>query len=84
MIERLQTRAKIRRKAKGRKSVEEGKPDRIADVLEEAATGLIKAAEEVKVLKEDAFLYEQLLKLKSARIIKLQKERANNENKLFR
>lgn len=34
---RLCTRAKIRRNAKGRKSVEEGKPDRIADLLEEAA-----------------------------------------------
>ena len=34
---RLKTRADIRRNAKGRKSVEEGKPDRIADLLEEAA-----------------------------------------------
>lgn len=34
---RLRTRAGIRRTAKGRKSVEEGKPDRLADLLDEAA-----------------------------------------------
>lgn len=37
LIERLRIRAHIRRNAKGRKSVEEGKPDRLADLLEEAA-----------------------------------------------
>lgn len=35
--ERLRNRAAIRRKAKGRKSVEEGKPDRLSDQLDEAA-----------------------------------------------
>jgi hypothetical protein len=33
----LRKRAEIRRQIHGRKSVEEGKPDRIADLLEEAA-----------------------------------------------
>lgn len=37
IVDRLTIRAAIRRQAKGRKSVEEGKPDRIADLLEEAA-----------------------------------------------
>jgi hypothetical protein len=37
LIEKLRIRAAIRRQAKGRKSVEEGKPDRLADLLEEAA-----------------------------------------------
>lgn len=37
LVERLRTRATIRRQAKGRKSVEEGKPDRLADLLDEAA-----------------------------------------------
>lgn len=37
LIERLRTRAEIRRHIKDRKSVQEGKPDRIADLLEEAA-----------------------------------------------
>ena len=42
LTHRLCTRAKIRRNAKGRKSVEEGKPDRIADLLEEAALKIEK------------------------------------------
>lgn len=37
LIDRLRKRAAIRRTAKGRKSVEKGEPDRIADLLEEAA-----------------------------------------------
>lgn len=37
LIYRLRKRAEIRRQIQGRKSVEEGKPDRIADLLEEAA-----------------------------------------------
>ena len=44
LVHRLRKRAEIRRVAKGRKSVEEGKPDRIADLLEEAAL-------EIKVLR---------------------------------
>lgn len=46
IVERLRMRAMIRRHAVGRKSVAEGKPDRIADLLEEAAKeieGLRKA-----------------------------------------
>jgi len=37
LIERLRKRAEIRRQIPGRKSVQEGKSDRIADVLDEAA-----------------------------------------------
>ncbi len=37
IVFRLRERARIRRQIPGRKSVEEGKPDRIADLLEEAA-----------------------------------------------
>jgi len=37
ITERLRIRAEIRRQAKGRRSVEEGKPDRLADLLDEAA-----------------------------------------------
>ena len=37
LLLRLRKRAEIRRQIQGRKSVEEGKPDRIADLLEEAA-----------------------------------------------
>lgn len=37
LIERLKVRAAIRRTIPSRKSVQEGRPDRIADLLEEAA-----------------------------------------------
>lgn len=37
LIYRLRERARIRRQIPGRKSVQENKPDRIADLLEEAA-----------------------------------------------
>ena len=37
LVFRLRKRAEIRRQIQGRKSVTEGKPDRIADLLEEAA-----------------------------------------------
>ena len=37
LVTRLRKRAEIRRQIQTRKSVQEGKPDRIADLLEEAA-----------------------------------------------
>lgn len=37
LVFRLRKRAEIRRQIKDRKSVQEGAPDRIADLLEEAA-----------------------------------------------
>lgn len=37
LVYRLKKRAEIRRGIKTRKSVQEGEPDRIADLLEEAA-----------------------------------------------
>jgi hypothetical protein len=44
LVFRLRKRAEIRRQIVSRKSVAEGKPDRIADLLEEAADAL-EAAE---------------------------------------
>ena len=40
LIERLEKRAEIRRQIPTRKSVQEGQPDRIADLLEESAEEL--------------------------------------------
>lgn len=40
LVHRLKKRAEIRRQITDRKSVQEGKPDRIADLLEEAARAL--------------------------------------------
>ena len=42
LVFRLRKRAEIRRQIPGRKSVEEGAPDRIADLLEEAAIEIEK------------------------------------------
>lgn len=42
LVFRLRKRAEIRRQIQGRKSVEEGKPDRIADLLDEAAAEIEK------------------------------------------
>ena len=40
LISRLRERARIRRQIPGRKSVQEGKPDRIADLFAEAANAI--------------------------------------------
>lgn len=42
IVYRLKKRAEIRRQISSRKSVQEGKPDRIADLLEEAAEEIEK------------------------------------------
>lgn len=42
LIYRLRKRAEIRRQIATRKSVQEGKPDRLSDLLEEAANELEK------------------------------------------
>jgi hypothetical protein len=42
LVFRLKERARIRRQIATRKSVQEGKPDRIADLLEEAADAIVE------------------------------------------
>jgi hypothetical protein len=42
IVYRLQKRAQIRRQIPGRKSVQEGKPDRIVELLEKAAQNIIE------------------------------------------
>lgn len=51
LVYRLNKRAEIRRAAKGRKSVEEGKPDRISDLLEEAAKEIATLRESMVQLR---------------------------------
>lgn len=55
LVYRLKKRAEIRRQIPGRKSVEEGTPDRIADILEEAA-------KEIERLREYEWMYKDLSK----------------------
>lgn len=42
LVYRLRKRAEIRRQIATRKSVQEGKPDRLADLLDEAATEIAR------------------------------------------
>lgn len=42
IVTRLQVRASIRRQISSRKSVQEGRPDRISDLLEEAAQTILE------------------------------------------
>jgi len=53
LIERLRKRAEIRRQIQSRKSVQEGKPDRIADLLEEAADEIEELNSEIWRLVEE-------------------------------
>lgn len=49
LVTRLRTRAEIRRQISTRKSVQEGAPDRISDLLEEAANEIEKLREECRL-----------------------------------
>lgn len=49
LVYRLRKRAEIRRQIPTRKSVVEGQPDRIADLLEEAANEIERLHNETKV-----------------------------------
>lgn len=53
LVYRLRKRAEIRRQIPDRKSVQEGTPDRIADILEEAAS-------EIDRLREIEWMYNEL------------------------
>ena len=53
LVYRLRKRAEIRRQIPTRKSVQEGEPDRIADLLEEAAA-------EIDRLREYEWMYKDL------------------------
>ena len=55
LVFRLRKRAEIRRQIPDRKSVQENKPDRIADILEEAAN-------EIDRLREYEWMYKDLTK----------------------
>jgi hypothetical protein len=54
LVYRLRKRAEIRRQIKDRKSVQEGKADRISDLLEEAANEIERLRRDVEVCWEEA------------------------------
>jgi hypothetical protein len=53
LVFRLRKRAEIRRQIPGRKSVEEGSPDRIADLLEEAAHEIERLNQLIEIYREE-------------------------------
>ena len=59
LVYRLRKRAEIRRQIDTRKSVQEGKPDRIADLLEEAADYIEKREWVGLTDVEIEYIYEQ-------------------------
>lgn len=61
IVVRLRKRAEIRRQIPSRKSAQEGQPDRIADLLEEAAEEIQKLRTEVKYHKDLEQVYHTLL-----------------------
>ena len=61
LVYRLRKRAEIRRQIDTRKSVQEGKPDRIADLLEEAADYIDKRKWSGLTKQDIEFLYDEHL-----------------------
>jgi hypothetical protein len=55
IVENLRARSRIRRQIQSRKSVQEGKPDRIADLCD-------AAADEIEGLRQEVAYYESLVK----------------------
>ena len=53
LVFRLRERARIRRQITSRKSVQEGKPDRLSDLLEEAALEIERLEYKVESCYED-------------------------------
>ena len=53
LVYRLRKRAEIRRQIPTRKSVQEGKPDRMADLLEEAAHEIERLKQIVEMYREE-------------------------------
>ena len=51
LVYRLRKRAEIRRQIPGRRSVEQGEPDRIADLLDEAAVEIERLQKQTRDLQ---------------------------------
>jgi adenylate kinase len=52
LVYRLRKRAEIRRNITSRKSVQENKPDKLADLLEEAANEIEESANEIVLMDQ--------------------------------
>lgn len=63
LIYRLRIRSNIRRNIKTRKSVQEGKPDRISDLLDEAASELSRLQQENEELRANQNYFSEIKKI---------------------
>ena len=68
LVYRLEKRAEIRRQIPGRKSVENNEPDRIADLLEEAAKKIKLLYRDYRFMKDLAIGSEDVIKEKDKTI----------------
>lgn len=73
LVYRLEKRAEIRRQIPGRKSVENNEPDRIADLLEEAAKKIKLLDRDYRFMKDLAIGSEDEIKKKDDEIAMLKK-----------
>lgn len=73
LVYRLEKRAEIRRQIPGRKSVENNEPDRIADLLEEAAKKIKLLDRDYRFMKDLAIGSEDVIKKQSDEIEMLKK-----------
>lgn len=55
IVDRLRIRASIRRQIPSRKSVQENKPDRIADLLDQAAEEIVKLRQMIQTINESNY-----------------------------
>lgn len=63
LVERLRIRAKIRREIPHRKSVQEGKPDRLADLLDEAANEIQGLRQLLEIKSTDCRILERRFRM---------------------
>lgn len=80
LVYRLEKRAEIRRQIPGRKSVENNEPDRIADLLEEAAKKIKLLDRDYRFMKDLAIGSEDEIKKKDDEIEMLKKNLFATQN----
>ena len=80
LVERLRKRAEIRRQIPTRKSVQEGMPDRLADLLEEAAEYIDKVEKENLSLRLRIFVLQDIVRKITAKHLELKAKMENNHD----
>lgn len=79
LVERLRKRAEIRRQIPTRKSVQENKPDRVADLLEEAATKIEADAKTISDLENCIGAMDDIIDRIEQRLSRYKEELSKSE-----